>query len=37
VPEGAPLRRVLRIVDASAIVPVLPTVEEAADHIRAAA
>ena len=37
VPEGAPLRRVLRIVDASATVPVLPTVEEAADHIRAAA
>lgn len=37
VPEGAPLRRVLRIVDAAATVPVLPTVEEAAAEIRAAA
>ena len=37
VPEGAPLRRVLRIVDAAAIVPVLPTVEEAAAQIRTAA
>jgi anti-sigma B factor antagonist/stage II sporulation protein AA (anti-sigma F factor antagonist) len=37
IPEGAPLRRVLRIVDAAATVPVVPTVEEAADQIRAAA
>ena len=37
VPEGAPLRRVLRIVDAGATVPVLPTVDEAAAEIREAA
>jgi anti-anti-sigma factor len=37
VPEDAPLRRVLRIVDAAATVPVVPTVEEAAAQIRAAA
>ena len=37
VPDGAPLRRVLRIVDAEATVPVLPTVEEAAEQIRSAA
>ena len=37
VPEDAPLRRVLRIVDAAATVPVLATVEEATEHIRAAA
>lgn len=34
VPEGAPLRRVLRIVDAGGAVPVLATVEAAADQVR---
>jgi anti-anti-sigma factor len=37
VPEGAPLRRVLGIVDASSTVPVLATIEEATAEIRAAA
>ena len=37
VPEGAPLRRVLRIVDAAGAVPVLPTVADATAAIRAAA
>ena len=37
VPEGAPLRRVLRIVDAGGAMPVVPTVGEAADQIRASA
>ena len=36
VPEGAPLRRVLRIVDANGTVPVVPSVGEATDQIRAA-
>ena len=35
IPEGAPLRRVLRIVDADGTMPVLPTVGEATDQIRA--
>ena len=35
IPEGAPLRRVLRIVDANGTMPVLPTVGEATDQIRA--
>jgi anti-sigma B factor antagonist len=37
VPDDAPLRRVLRIVDAAATVPVLASVDEAAGQIRAAA
>ena len=37
VPEGAPLRRILRIVDADSTVPVLPTVDEATAQIRDAA
>jgi len=37
VPEEAPLRRVLQIVDAGGAVPVLPTVEDATAEIRAAA
>ena len=37
VPEGAPLRRVLRIVDAGGAVPIVPSVEEAAAQIRGAA
>jgi anti-anti-sigma factor len=37
VPEAAPLRRVLRIVDAAGVVPIVATVEEASAQIRAAA
>jgi anti-anti-sigma factor len=37
VPEGAPIRRVLRIVDLGASVPVLANVEEAVAEIRASA
>jgi anti-anti-sigma factor len=37
VPEGAPVRRVLRIVELDDTVPVTPTVEEAVAAIRAAA
>ena len=37
VPEGAPVRRVLRIVELDASVPVETTVEEAVASIRAAA
>jgi anti-sigma B factor antagonist/stage II sporulation protein AA (anti-sigma F factor antagonist) len=37
VPESAPLRRVLRIVNAGGVVPIVETVEEAALQIRAAA
>ena len=37
IPEGAPLRRVLRIVDATGSVPVLPTVGDATAEIRGAA
>jgi anti-sigma B factor antagonist len=35
IPDGAPLRRVLRIVDADGTMPVLDTVDEATDQIRA--
>ena len=35
VPEDAPLRRVLRIVDAASAVPIVATVEEAVAQIRA--
>ncbi|MEA2421794.1 MAG: hypothetical protein QOF55_893 [Thermoleophilaceae bacterium] len=37
VPEGAPVRRVLRIVDLDATVPVLASVDEAVEQIRARA
>ena len=37
VPEGAPIRRVLRIVNLDDSVPLLPTVEEAEASIRASA
>jgi glutamate synthase domain-containing protein 1 len=37
VPESAPLRRVLRIVNAGGVVPIVATVEDAATEIRAAA
>lgn len=37
VPEGAAVRRVLRIVELDGTVPVLPTVEEAVAQIRAEA
>jgi anti-anti-sigma factor len=37
VPEGGPIRRVLRIVELDASVPVLPSVDEAVAQIRAAA
>jgi anti-anti-sigma factor len=37
VPEKAPLRRVLRIVNAGGVVPIVETVEEATLQIRAAA
>jgi anti-anti-sigma factor len=37
VPATAPLRRVLRIVNAGDVVPIVETVEEAASQIRAAA
>jgi anti-anti-sigma factor len=37
VPEGAPMRRVLRIVDAAGSIPVLATVEDATSEIRDAA
>lgn len=37
VPEGAPVRRVLRIVELDATVPVLATVEAAVAEIRSAA
>jgi anti-anti-sigma factor len=37
VPEGGPIRRVLRIVELDATVPVLPSVEEAVEQIRAGA
>jgi anti-anti-sigma factor len=37
VPETAPLRKVLRIVDAGASVPIVATVDEAAGQIRAPA
>ena len=37
VPEKAPLRRVLRIVNAAGIVPIVATVEEAEAQIRAPA
>lgn len=37
VPEGAPIRRVLRIVELGGTVPVVATVDEAAAQIRAAA
>jgi anti-anti-sigma factor len=36
VPAGAPLLRVLRIVNAGDVVPIVETVEEAASQIRAA-
>ena len=36
IPEGAPLRRVLRIVDAAGSVPILATVTDAAAEIRGA-
>ena len=36
VPESAPLRRVLRIVNAGDVVPIVETVEEATSQIRAA-
>jgi anti-anti-sigma factor len=35
VPEKAPLRRVLRIVDAAGVVPIVTTVDEASAQIRA--
>ena len=37
VPEGGAIRRVLRIVELDATVPVTPTVDEAVEQIRAAA
>jgi anti-anti-sigma factor len=37
VPEGAPVRRVLRIVELGGTVPVMATVDEAVAQIRAAA
>ena len=37
VPENAPLRRVLRIVNASGVVPILVSADEAAAQIRAEA
>jgi anti-anti-sigma factor len=37
VPEGGPIRRVLRIVELDATVPVLASVDEAVEQIRAAA
>ena len=37
VPEGGPIRRVLRIVELDATVPVLSSVEEAVGQIRASA
>jgi anti-anti-sigma factor len=37
VPEGGPIRRVLRIVELDATVPVLPSVEQAVEQIRAGA
>jgi anti-anti-sigma factor len=37
VPEGGPIRRVLRIVELDETVPVLASVEEAVEQIRAAA
>jgi anti-sigma B factor antagonist len=37
VPEGAPIRRVLRIVELDGAVPVVATVEEAVEQIRASA
>lgn len=37
VPEGAPVRRVLRIVELDATVPVTPSVDEAVAAIRASA
>jgi anti-anti-sigma factor len=37
VPETAPLRRVLRIVDAGGVVPIVTSVEEAAAQIRGGA
>jgi anti-anti-sigma factor len=37
VPEGGPIRRVLRIVELDATVPVLSSVEEAVEQIRASA
>jgi anti-anti-sigma factor len=37
VPEDAPLRRVLRIVNAADVVPIIATVDEAAAQIRAGA
>jgi anti-sigma B factor antagonist/stage II sporulation protein AA (anti-sigma F factor antagonist) len=37
VPESAPLRRVLRIVNAGGVVPIVESVEEAVAQIRAAA
>ena len=37
VPAGAPLRRVLRVVDLESAVPIAPTVEQAVADLRAAA
>ena len=37
VPEGGPIRRVLRIVELDATVPVLASLDEAVEQIRAAA
>jgi anti-sigma B factor antagonist len=37
VPEKAPLRRVLRIVDAAGLVPIVASVDEASAQIRSAA
>jgi hypothetical protein len=37
VPEGGPIRRVLRIVELDETVPVLATVDEAVEQIRSAA
>jgi anti-anti-sigma factor len=37
VPEGGPIRRVLRIVELDATVPVVPSVDEAVEQIRGAA
>jgi anti-anti-sigma factor len=37
VPDGAPLRRILRIVDAAGALPVVETVDEASAQIRATA
>ena len=36
VPEGAPVRRVLRIVEMDGVVPIFPTVDEAVADVRAA-